>query len=81
VKLEEKKTTVAGQRARAPWIWKMKNIEKVPRELLYPLPGADGTYDVAKFPRITAMVKEEQDKAKAEAKAGGGITAWQDDRV
>lgn len=81
VKLEEKKTTVAGQRARAPFVWKMVDITKIPRELLYPMPGDDGTYDVSDFPRITSMVKDEKDKKKSEAKAGGGILVWQDDRV
>jgi hypothetical protein len=81
VKVAPIKATVAGQRARAPWVWEMVDIEKIPRELLYPLPSDDGTYKVSDFPRITKMVKETKDKAQAEAKACGGITAYQDDRV
>jgi hypothetical protein len=81
VKVEPLKATVGGQRARAPWVFKITDITKIPREMLLPYPDDDGTYDVSKFPRIREMVKETKDKVKAEAQAGGGIEVWQDDRV
>jgi regulator of protease activity HflC (stomatin/prohibitin superfamily) len=81
VKVLPNKVTILGQRARAPWQWRMVDITKIPRELLYPNRNALGHWDPEKFPRIGEMVRNEKDKVKAEAAAGGGIEVYQDDRV
>jgi regulator of protease activity HflC (stomatin/prohibitin superfamily) len=81
VKVLPNKVTIPGQRARAPWQWRMVDITKIPRELLYPSRNAQGHWDPEKFPRIGEMVRDLKDREKAEAAAGGGIEVYQDDRV
>lgn len=58
---------VAGIRARVNWKWKMVDVEKVPRHLLYP----NDINDPENFPRITQEVKRIKDKKKAEAAIPG----------
>lgn len=71
---------VSGLRKQTYWHWKLSDITKVPREMLYPTKRDDGTYDTAKFPSITQMVSKTKDKRKAES-ACPGIVVWSDDRV
>ena len=75
------KTTVAGQRVRAPLVYTITNIDLIPRELLYPNRATDGTWDTSKFPRLNQMVSKAPSEAVAEAEAGGGIKCRRDDRV
>lgn len=70
----------SGLRKVTNWFWEMVDITQVPREKLYPNKDKDGKYDTAKFPKITELVKETKDKAKAE-KACPGIRVWSKDRV
>jgi hypothetical protein len=68
------KVTVAGIRGGGNWRWKWKgnpleDLEKVPRQLLYPV----DILDVANFPEISKMVRETKNKELAELKAGGAI--------
>ncbi len=80
VKVEPAVPKVAGIKARVNWHWKMKQIDLVPRQFLYPLTDGNGQYDPEKFPRIGRMVRETKDKAKAEA-AIPGIEVWSEDAV
>lgn len=76
------KTTVSGQRARAPLVYEIVDINKIPRELLYPnVDQKTGKYRAADFPQLNQMVKGCATEAEAESKARGGIKVKREDRV
>lgn len=76
------KVTVAGQRARAPLVYEITDISRIPRELLYPNPDQKtGKWKPEDFPRLNKAVREASGEKSAEATAGGGIRCWRDDRV
>lgn len=75
------RTTVAGQRARAPLVYTIVDIHKIPRELLYPNRSQKGEWKLEDFPRLNQMVKNASSEKAAEAEAGGGIKVWREDRV
>jgi chemotaxis protein histidine kinase CheA len=76
------KTTVAGQRARAPLVYTIIDINLIPRELLYPnRDQKTGEWKNEDFPRLNKMVRDAKSEKAAEAEAGGGIKVRRDDRV
>ncbi len=75
------RTTVSGQRARAPLVYTIVDINLIPRELLYPNRNDKGEWKNEDFPRLNKMVRDAKSEKAAEAEAGGGIKVRRDDRV
>lgn len=76
VKVAPNIPTLAGTRRLVVPKWRMKNIDAVPRALLYP----NDINKVENFPRITQEVKRLKDRAKVEA-AIPGIEYYEDDSI
>jgi hypothetical protein len=62
---------IAGIRGGGTWKFKVIDITKIPKTLLYPNPNEDGEFDPEKFPRIGDMVRKTKDKEQAEAQCPG----------
>jgi hypothetical protein len=78
VKVKADVATFDGQHKTRRWNFTITDINKIPRELLYPKPEDDGSYDPDKFPAIKKLVNETKDGTKAEAACPGISVSYQD---
>lgn len=78
--VQSNRVAVAGISARAPLVWKIIDIDAVPRHLLYPNRNKDGEFVCADFPRITQAVKNAK-TPEAAMKEVPGIEVKREHRV
>jgi DNA repair exonuclease SbcCD ATPase subunit len=79
VKVQSNRPIIAGIKGGGSWKFRITDITKIPRALLYPNPNEEGEFDPEKFPRIGTLVRNTKDKEKAEAQCPG-IEVYYKDR-
>jgi hypothetical protein len=78
--VQSNRVAVAGISARAPLVWRVVDIDAIPRHLLYPNRNKDGEFVCADFPRITQAVKNAK-TPEAAMKEVPGIEVKREHRV